>query len=460
MLSACADADQSRLCGLRGIPARVIQLELRGEESQLWVVEEGRLRALRVSAACASCFEVGDWLVVANTPACSETSGEPARAVSEQAGEVPWPAMDQGVPVRLCRLQRPQCVRTDGDAWRWSTTRRMFCLRQRHAVLRILRQALDTQGFLEVETPLLTPAPSPEAVFQPLPAGSDYLITSPEFQLKRMLCGGFSRIYRLGPVFRGGECGAQHNPEFTLLEWYRVQADLAQLAADLQSWIAQLIPLIHRTLHHDATTERTKRLRKLVHALERTPYLWYSVADLFAKHLGMDLRSVTEAETSPAKALRAEAARAGISCPSPVQAPQVEFTALFSALWTQIEVHLPTDPFFVVDWPAPLASCAQLHPQDPTRALRMEFYAGGLELANGFVELNDPVEQRQRFREDLAQREALGLPPLPLDEAFLRALEEGMPPAAGMALGVDRLVMLICGTAEIREVLPFAWDER
>jgi lysyl-tRNA synthetase class 2 len=125
-----------------------------------------------------------------------------------------------------------------------------------------------------------------------------------------------------------------------------------------------------------------------------------------------------------------------------------------------VEAALDAAPLLVTEWPAPTASLARLKPDDPSVAERMELYAGGLELANGFAELTDPAEQRRRFAADLAERNRLGLPSLPLDEAFLAALAEGMPPAAGMALGIDRLVLLLTGAQAIRDVLPFAWDER
>jgi lysyl-tRNA synthetase class 2 len=176
-----------------------------------------------------------------------------------------------------------------------------------------------------------------------------------------------------------------------------------------------------------------------------------SVADLFRRHLGMDLRGVTTPD-----ALRAAAREArwpeGDALPG-------KFEPAFSRLWIDVETHFPREPFLVVDWPAPLASLARLKPGDPTLAERMELYAGGLEIANGFAELTDAAEQRARFEANLVERAQLGLPPLQLDEAFLRALEDGMPPSSGMALGLDRLVMLAAGVGHIREVLPFAYDE-
>jgi lysyl-tRNA synthetase class 2 len=168
--------------------------------------------------------------------------------------------------------------------------------------------------------------------------------------------------------------------------------------------------------------------------------------------MGLELAGVTTAA-----GLRAAAEAAGLPDAASLSG---DFVEALSSLWVRIEPLLGAAPLLVGDWPAPTASLARLKPDDPTLAERLELYVGGLELANGFHELTDPAEQRRRFERDLAARRAQGLPPVPLDEAFLAALAEGMPPAAGMALGVDRLAMLLTGARTVRDVLPFAWDER
>jgi len=341
-----------------------------------------------------------------------------------------------------------------GDALRWRQPgrqpSRLQFLAWRHQVFRNLRGLLDAQGFLEVDTPALVPAPSPEPQFRPMAAEDGFLITSPEFQLKRLLVGGCERIYRLGAVYRGHESGVHHNPEFTMLEWYRVDAGVDALQRDVEAMLAaQAAVLFEAAARHEGAA--TTRLRELAGALAHTPYRSATMAELFAEYLGLDLRGVT---TTPA--LVAAAREAGVA---DVQALPPAFDDAFFALWERIETRLPPAPLFVTEWPAPLASLARLKPDDPTVAERVELYAGGLELANGFVELTDAAEQRRRFAVDLAARQVRGLPPLPLDERFLGALGEGMPPAAGMALGVERLVMLVTGAAEIRQVLPFARDE-
>jgi len=356
-----------------------------------------------------------------------------------------------GAPGRLESVLRtggpaPGARWETGDALRWrrpgAAGGRMARLRLRHRVLQAVRAVLDGEGFTEIDTPVLVRAPSPEPQFAPIPAGDGYLITSPEFQLKRLLVGGFERIYRIGPVFRGAERGRHHNPEFTLLEWYRVGADLDALAADLERLLGRVAAL-------SARRPGTPGLDPVALG---APLRRARVADLFAEHLGVRLQGVVTAE-----GLRAAALAAGV--PEAAALP-ADFERAFFALWGRIEPRLGPAPLLVTHWPAPLASLARLAPDDPTVAERMELYAGGLELANGFAELTDAAEQRRRFQADLAARAAQGLPPLPLDEAFLDALAEGLPPCAGMALGLERLVMLLAGTDDIRDVLPFAWDER
>ena len=354
----------------------------------------------------------------------------------------------------------PAAPRPAGDALRWRAApqgvTRMALLEQRQRTVQALRAWFAAEGFLEVETPALVRAPSPEPVFAPVPAGGPaadgWLITSPEFQLKRMLVGGFERIYRMGPVFRGGEVGAHHNPEFTLLEWYRAHAGSDALAADLERLLGGLAPLAEAAAALWPDAGRAALLRERAAALRRRPWPRVTVRELFARHLRMEIGGVTDARALCAAARAARVPGA--------DALPADFTAAFSALWLRIEAALPPAPLLVAEWPAPAASLARLKPGDPSVAERLELYAGGLELANGFAELTDPAEQRRRFAADQAARAAQGLPPVPLDEAFLAALEEGMPPAAGMALGVDRLVLLLTGAETLRDVLPFAWDER
>lgn len=359
----------------------------------------------------------------------------------------------------------PGIWRDSSDGLRWSLpgpggVNRGELLAFRQRVLHTIREYFNGQGFLEAETPVLVRAPSPEPQFAPLACGGDFLITSPEFQLKRLLTGGFEKIYRIGPAFRGNETGPLHNPEFTLLEWYRVDGTLDSLAADLEALTARLAPLSPAVDDGGFLTlppypwrmEETAPPPEALRVDITAPFERSRVADLFAAHLGVRLNNVTT--------LKGLMAAWGNS-PIPLEGPLPDFEQAFFRLWNRMESRLgQAAPLLITHWPAPLASLAALCPQDPTLAQRMEWMIGGIELANGFVELTDPMEQQSRFEADLAARHARGMAPLPLDRAFLDALAQGMPPAAGMALGVDRLVMLLGGAHTLQEVLPFGWNER
>ena len=341
-----------------------------------------------------------------------------------------------------------------GDGLRWrrpeAEQSRMSFLRQRHKIIREIRTYFDEQGFVEVETPTWVVAPNPEPQFDVVPAGEGHLITSPEFHLKRLLVGGMEKIYRLGPVFRGAEVGQHHNPEFTLLEWYRAHEGLESMSVDLEAICARVAPFM--------LEEVNQGIPKAV--LEGGKFPQRPVAELFTEYLGLNLQGVTTVaglRDSLITGIKTGALEPGL--PSPEDLPEV-FEQAFFMLWDKLETRFPPTPLLVTEWPAPLASLARLKPEDPTVALRMELYAGGLELANGFDELTDAVEQRQRFEADITARQEAGLPQVKLDEKFLAALEQGMPPAAGMALGIDRLVMLLTGATHIRQVLPFDFDER
>jgi len=392
------------------------------------------------------------------------TSGQQNPRGRNGAGEGPGNGAGEGSHGDARRWSRP--VGADG-----SGPSRMELLGLRHRLLRAVRGWFDAQGFLEADTPSLLRAPSPEAVFAPFAAGDGWLGTSPEFQLKRMLVGGFERVYRLGPAFRAGEAGVHHNPEFTLLEWYRVfpgteseagaadHSPMDALAAGLEGLLEKVAHIAEGAAGLWPPGPEREGLLTTGRSLRARPWRRATVGELFAEHLNMDIAGVTEA-----RALADAAQRAGVTWVGGGEGADAtsdtDFTAVFSALWIDIERKLPPGPLLVTDWPAPTASLARLKSGDPTLAERMELYCGGLELANGFFELTGPAEQRRRFEADLAQRRAKGLPAVPLDEAFLAALEEGMPPAVGMALGFDRLAMLLSGAPHIRDVMPFAWEER
>ena len=274
----------------------------------------------------------------------------------------------------------------------------LACLPERARVLRQIRAFFDARGFTEVETPVRIPAPAPEPHIDCPPSGDWFLRASPELQMKKLLAAGMERIYQIGPCFRAGEKGRRHSPEFTMLEWYRAHADYTQIAIDAEELVADVL--------------RPRGSAALPRMTVREAYLRWA---------GWD----------------------------PVEAWDQDRFDFDMA--TKIEPNLPKGPLFLMDYPAPAASLARLKADDPRVAERWELYVDGLELANAFTELTDPVEQRRRFESARAERRALGEADYPLDEEFLDALAR-MPPSGGVALGVDRLVMLACGVRDISDV--------
>lgn len=320
---------------------------------------------------------------------------------------------------------------------------RLECLERRSRCLSSIRQFFDERGYLEVETPRLVRAPGLEPHLRALRAEDGYLITSPEFQMKRLLCGGLSRIYSMGPCWRGDELGGHHLREFTLLEWYRAFATLDSLMAETEALVAQVASQVAGAwlLVFDGKP------------LDLTPpFPRLTVAEAVQRYASVDIAGVCETGE-----LRKRLVAGGLDLPA--EAP---FEDLFSQVMVErVEpaLALTGRPMFLYNFPAPLAALARICPSDATVAERFELYAGGLELGNAFGELTDPAVQRSRFLGDQDQRRRAGDPIYPLDERFLEALEEGMPPAAGIALGVDRLVMLLCDQPDIRGVVAFAPGE-
>jgi lysyl-tRNA synthetase class 2 len=233
--------------------------------------------------------------------------------------------------------------------------------------------------------------------------GLGYLQTSPEYQLKRLLAAGAPSVYQLGPVYRAGETGRRHNPEFIMLEWYR----LGYTDRDLMAEVAALVDLV----------------------LGPADYLTLTYAEVAG-------RALAPGETSPGLSAR--------------QRLDLQFALGLETL-TGARV-------FVTDYPADQAALARLREDDPAVAARFELVVDGLELANGYYELSDPVALRRRFEKDLAERRAAGQPEPPLDERLLAAMEAGLPECSGVALGFDRLLMLKLGAARLDEVMLFPID--
>jgi elongation factor P--(R)-beta-lysine ligase len=315
-------------------------------------------------------------------------------------------------------------------------------LRARARILAAVRAYFDREGFLEVETPARVRAPGQEVHLEAFPAGGDrFLITSPEYHMKRLVAAGAGRSYQITRAFRAEEEGPHHQPEFTIIEWYRAAEPLARIADDCEALVRLAVeaagasaPAAAGPLRFDVPFERT------------------TVTELLARHAGIELRGD---ETGAALAAKARAA--GVELGS----AQAYDDVFFQIFLDRVEPQLGRDrPTFVFDWPLPLAALARQkdRPGRPPVADRFELYAGGLELANAFGELTDPAEQRARFVAERAIRAERGRTVYPIDEKLLTALSL-MPPTAGVALGFDRLVMLALGLREIREVIAFADPE-
>jgi len=297
----------------------------------------------------------------------------------------------------------------------WALARKQQRLQQRARILQQVRAFFLGQGLLEVETPHRIPANAPEPYIDAVCADQWVLHTSPELAMKRLLAAGFPDLFQLCRVWRSAERGARHLPEFSLLEWYRRDADYAQLMADCEALLCHLVPsgrLIWQQREIDLTP----------------PWPRLSVAEAFRRHASC---SVGEA----------------LAC-----------GRFDEVLALEVEPGLGVAPLFLIDYPAPLAALARLKPGLPTIAERCELYLGGLELANGFSELTDPVEQRSRFVAGETTRRATGKPARSLPESYLAELVD-LPPCAGMALGLDRLVMLLADTMEIGEVVAFTPEQ-
>lgn len=319
----------------------------------------------------------------------------------------------------------------------WRPTAALEVLKLRARLLEEIRAFFSGRGVLEVETPILSAA----AVTDPMlasfatrytgplfPHGQTlYLHTSPEFPMKRLLAAGSGSIYQICKVFRDGESGRRHNPEFTLLEWYRVGFDHHQLMAETAALIA------------DALAENR--------ALEAPEKLTYAHA--FERHCGINPHTADRAAL--AAVVKAKA------IPVHTDPEREEVDTLRDLLLTHvIEPQLGRGRVTLLyDYPASQAALARIRPDTPPVAERFEAYLDGIELANGFHELRDATEQRARFARDLATRKQQGLPAVPMDERLLAALKHGLPECSGVALGFDRLVMLAAGATSIQDVLAF-----
>jgi len=336
----------------------------------------------------------------------------------------------------------------DSDWFRFhkDNAMRFDLVKKRHLLLRSIRDYFEQASFLEVETPAMARCPGLETHLDAIearprltPEGaleSRWLVTSPEYHMKRMLSAGFERIYQMGKAFRSGESGRWHNPEFTMLEWYRTFA----------SWEEGLADTIHiiekaATALHAQTNTHTLDLSQ--------PWPRMTVREAIEKWAGFD-----PAPWLDTNLLRAKALKSGIALS---KEETTSSDILIRTLVEKVEPALPPNrPFILTDYPDCMASLAQYSCENPTVAERFEIYLGGIEIANGFGELTDAQEQHQRFLADRAERERLNLTNYPIDEQFLGALKAGCPPATGVALGVDRLLLCLTNSDTLEQTIPFS----
>lgn len=298
----------------------------------------------------------------------------------------------------------------------WALARKRPALETRARILQSIRAFFVGRDYLEVETPQRIPGNAPESYIDAVPCGDWFLHTSPELCMKRLLAAGYPRLFQLCRCWRQGERGDRHLPEFTMLEWYRSHCDYHTLMEECEALLRHLLP--------------SGELRWQGQTLDlRSSWERLSVAEAFDRYAGMSLRQALE-------------------------------SGRFDECLTQeIEPMLGrTTPTFLIEYPAELAALARHKPGDATVAERFELYLCGIELANAFSELTDAAEQRARFAAEEAARRAAGKSPYPSPERFLTELAV-MPPAAGIALGVDRLVMLLTDNVRIDEVIAFTPEE-
>jgi lysyl-tRNA synthetase class 2 len=297
-----------------------------------------------------------------------------------------------------------------------------------------VREFFAARQVLEVETPVLSPAAVTDPQIESLTTRVSgmprryFLHTSPEYAMKRLLAAGSGDIYQLCKVFRDEEHGRWHNPEFTLLEWYRLGFDDAALMTEVEALVGAVLGA-HRRL---APAERL------------------TYAEALHRHAGVEPHAADDA------ALARRAADLGIECRAELDRDATLDLLMGLVVGPKLGIHRPC---FICDYPASQASLARTKAGQPQVAARFELYIDGIELANGFHELADASEQRRRFEQDLATRRARGRVEPPLDEHLLDALKAGMPDCAGVALGFDRLVAVALGKARLSECMAFSIDD-
>ncbi len=312
----------------------------------------------------------------------------------------------------------------------------------RSLAVKVLREFLEADGFMEVETPILQAIPG-GAIARPFKTKLNalrmdlYLRVAPELYLKRLIVGGFEKVYEIGRCFRNEGMDATHNPDFTMLECYAAYEEYKDMMARVERMmrhiIARVLPQSHLQVERDGKTIDFQ-----------APFAVAEFGDLIQKYAGIDYDSATPAQM----AKKAKALKVGV----PKGAGKGKIAdELYKAL---ARPHI-VQPTFLVHHPLELSPLARQAKDDPAKAARFQLIAGGIEIANGYSELNDPVAQRERFKVQDSLRKKGDEEAQRADEEFMEALEYGMPPAAGLGVGIERLVALLTGMHSIREVMLF-----
>lgn len=321
----------------------------------------------------------------------------------------------------------------------WQPTASLDMLRIKARLLNKLRAFFAEKDILEVQTPVLSQAGNTDPSIESFVIGQhedanhnirpSFLNTSPEFSMKRLLAAGYGSMYQISPVFRQDEQSKRHNPEFTLLEWYRIDFDHHALMGEVNSLI--------------------RYVAEEFISLERSQFFTYK--DAMVTFANVDPFVASEEE------LREATVKAGIDGVGMDDMPRDSWLDLL--MCEVVEKKLPLNcPVFIYDYPASQAALAKIRKGGPDIAERFELYINGMELANGFHELSDAKEQEARFRKEQMQRKALGMQGIPADSHLIAALQHGLPECAGVAIGFERLLMVLTESKHINDVLAFPFD--
>jgi lysyl-tRNA synthetase class 2 len=386
--------------------------------------------AVEVALAVASEVAPGDLVVMAGRVVSAARGGDVTRM--QLLGGRVCERIVPNVPPRFAEIS--EGATGGSETWRLHGKGVGPHLALRAAAHKAIREFFEADSFVEVDTPSMVPSPGLDLhldAFEISKAGRRaerpmFLLTSPEYQMKRLLCGGVPRCFQIARCFRRGEDGPRHRPEFSMLEWYRAFAGIDAIIDDTERLVRHVAERLVGGLSVNAFGRRVD----LGRAFERLP-----LAAAFERY-------------------------AGLSGDAALALADEDEERFFRVLVDAVEPGLAREDHgvVVIDYPARHASLARIKPSDRRVCERFELYVGGVELCNGFGELTDAAEQRARLERDRDTRARAGKPVYPLDERFLAALDEGMPPAGGNALGLDRLLLLCAGAASLAEVQSFPME--